>query len=119
MYRPIYSIDDASHFCHVNLKSVNCSIYTACLESESEQTYCQRRVADAFEQQTWAGTPAETITITVITPADRGERYCDEHVCMLVCLSICTYLRPSARVSQKPGVRTSQQIFVHVPCGRG
>jgi len=52
----------------------------------------------------------------VFSTAETGAEYCDERVCLSVCVRVCVCL--SAIISPELHVRSSP-IFAHVTCGRG
>jgi len=59
------------------------------------------------QQTAWEDRPRSDLFL--LRPG-RGVQYCDECVCLFVCLS--------ARITRKPQGRTSP-IFMHVACSRG
>jgi len=70
----------------------------------------QRLTTDKlFSTHRKSGLDHETF-LRLLQPGCRVDNYCDEYVCMSVCLSI--------RITRTPRGRTSS-IFVHVVCGHG
>jgi len=57
--------------------------------------------------------------LIVTSPAGAVAKYCDEYVCVSLCLSVCEYMCLSVRQDISGTTRAIFAIFVHVAYGLG
>ena len=83
---------------------VRCFVPTTCAKNEGSSSIRRPGVHDAGCMRSILTSPAGAVT-----------KYCDEYVCLCVCLSVCICVSLSARISPEPHARSLPLFLCSLP----